>query len=108
MDLILNINLLLPDSKDSFTSFNNPYIQEKIEDIFDDKLFQDVNDIYSRNNSQNRYYTMPNTDIVNKQTEFAKWCYKTPPTCKEGNDLQCTVDTGNSGEIRMPPPGKAS
>ena len=51
---------------------------------------------------------MPNTDIVNKQSEFAKWCYKTPPTCKEGNDIQCTVNKSNSGELRMPPPGKAS
>ena len=35
---------------------------------------------------------MPNTEAMNKQTEFAKWCYATPPTCKEGNGLQCAAN----------------
>ena len=31
---------------------------------------------------------MPSTTLPNNQTEFAKWCYNTGPTCKDQN-IQC-------------------
>ena len=52
-------------------------------------LPKDSNDLFNKRNSDRQWYTMPNTEVMNKQTEFAKWCYKTPPTCKEGNGIQC-------------------
>ena len=51
-----------------------------------------MNDIYNNRNSQRQYYTMPNTQIPNDQTSFARWLYATPPSCKEGNGLQCAAN----------------
>ena len=64
-------------------------VQETIEENFNYNLYQDMTDIYNNRNSQRQFYTMPNTQIPNDQTSFAKWCYATPTTCKEGNNLQC-------------------
>lgn len=64
-------------------------IQEDVNTKFNDDLFQDMTDIYNNRNSQRQFYTMPNTQIPNDQTSFAKWCYETPKTCKEGNGVQC-------------------
>ena len=89
-------NVLLGDIKPGFnptcTSYNNNMVKSDIKKGFEDNLFMDVNDVYSKHNSQRQFYTMPNTDVCNKQTEFAKWCYMTPPTCKEGNGLQCSAN----------------
>ena len=95
----MNLNLMDVGTGKDITpacdSYNNEYIKEKIEDKFNNKLFKDTNDIFNTNNSQSRFYTMPNTDIINDQEKFMNWCYKTPPTCKEGNGLQCTVGRGS-------------
>ena len=64
-------------------------IQEEVNDNFDNDLYKDMTDIYNNRNSQRQFYTTPNTQIPNDQTSFAKWCYGTPATCKEGNNLQC-------------------
>ena len=79
----------LYDQKKAIPTYNNPGVNKVVEDKWDDKLPQDSNDLFNRRNSQRQWYTMPNTESMNKQTEFAKWCYATPPTCKEGNGLQC-------------------
>ena len=52
---------------------------------------------------------MPNTEAMNKQTEFAKWCYGTPPTCKEGNGLQCAANQlGETGYSTGPANGQGN
>jgi hypothetical protein len=35
----------------------------------------DLTDVWGQYISDRNFYTMPNTDIVNNQVEFAKWCY---------------------------------
>jgi len=37
----------------------------------------------NKNAFERQFYTMPVTDCINDQTEFAKWLYDTGPTCKE-------------------------
>ena len=64
-------------------------LKKDIEQNFNHNLYRDVSDLYGKSNSQRQYYTTPNTQIPNDQTSFAKWCYGTPATCKEGNNLQC-------------------
>ena len=63
-----------------------------------DKLVSDFEGL-SNNNSQNRFYTMPNTDTSNEQIKLANWCYKNPKSCKEGNGSQCiaNIDPRNYG-----------
>jgi hypothetical protein len=62
---------------------DNPNVQKDIKDKFNFNLYRDVSDMYDRNNSQREFYTMPVTEAVNNQTEFANWLYNTGPTCKE-------------------------
>ena len=55
---------------------------------FNKNLFKEVGDLYNKNNSQNRFYTMPNTNeygVSHGDTvTFANWLYNPPkPTCKE-------------------------
>lgn len=86
----MNINLIT-DPKDqppAEKSWDNNIIKEDIETNFDHNLYKDVSDLFGKSNSQRQYYTMPSTTIPNNQTEFAKWCYNTGPTCKE-QSIQC-------------------
>ena len=53
---------------------------------YNNRLFMDLDDTYSKFNSQRQFYTMPNTKIPNNQIEFAEWLYKAPETCKENNE----------------------
>lgn len=81
--------------KKAVQTYNNPGMKRKVEETLDNGIFKDSNDLFNRRNSQRQWYTMPNTEAMNKQTEFAKWCYMTPPTCKEGNGLQCANNLHN-------------
>lgn len=58
-------------------------IKEEVTESFNHNLYRDVGDLYSKNNSQRQFFTMPWTSWPNDQTSFAKWLYKTGPTCKE-------------------------
>ena len=88
-----------PKFKQSCSSYNNNMVKRDMKKDFEDGLFMDVNDVYSKHNSQRQFYTMPNTDVVNDQGGFAKWCYMTPPTCKEGNAMQCSANLSNSNGL---------
>ena len=69
-------------------------MKQKIDDNFKYNLMTDTNDIYDNSNSQNRFYTMPVTSIVNDQTEFAKLCYYNDGKCKEGKQKDCANKRG--------------
>jgi hypothetical protein len=74
-------------SKKSF--IDNEEIKNEIEDKFSFNLYQDVNDVFGKSNSQRQFYTTPVTTIPNKQDDFAKWLYGKNETCKENNGFQC-------------------
>ena len=77
-------------SKKSF--INKESVKEEIEDKFSFNLYQDVNDIYGKNNSQRQFYTTPVTTIPNDQDSFAKWLYSKPEHCKDGDGYQCMLN----------------
>lgn len=54
----------------------------------DKKLFQDLGDEFQFDNSMRQFYSMPNTQVPNNQTEFAKFCYGNLPSRKEENLMQ--------------------
>ena len=86
------MNFLVSDKRDrkrGCRTFDNEELSELVDDKFSKGLFKDINSIYNNENSQREFYTMPNTEAMNKQTEFANWLYKVPKTCKEGNGFQC-------------------
>lgn len=69
-------------------TYNNQELQNNIEQKFNQNLYRDVSDLYSKNNSQREFYQMPSTQSYNDQTAFAKWLYNTGPTCKE-DTIKC-------------------
>ena len=89
------------NSKKPCLSYNNKGIQKDIENKFNDDLYRDVNDIFGRNNSQRQFYTVPGKTNPNDLESYKRWLYSTPPTCKEGNGLQCAAN-----QIGVRPMGK--
>lgn len=72
----------LMDNKDKPPACKIP-ITDKSTKKYNDKIFKDETDTFNRGHAQRQFYTMPVTTLVNEQTEFAKWLYKSKPTCKE-------------------------
>jgi hypothetical protein len=71
---------------------NNQDVANVVEANFNNNLYKDVNDVYSRRHSERQYYTVPSTTFANSQGKFAQWLYGGPPTCKEGNGDQCVAN----------------
>ena len=80
--------------------YDNEEIAKNVEKDFNFNLYRDVSDLYNKRNSQREYYTMPSTTIPNDQTSFARWCFLSPPTCKE-ESVRCVPFT-----TQPPLPGK--
>lgn len=96
----MNFNYITDDYKrkpacKAFICDNNKSMELKheINDKFNEKLYRDVSDLYSKNNSQREFYSVGYNGIPD-QTSFAKWLFKTPPTCKE-RGLNCGTYTGS-------------
>lgn len=89
------------NSKKPCLSYNNKGIQKDIENKFNADLYRDVNDIFGKNNSQRQFYTVPGKTNPNDLESYKRWLYSTPPTCKEGNGLQCAAN-----QIGVRPMGK--
>ena len=84
----------VPPPPKSCPSYNNTGVQRRVEELFNEDLYRDVNDVFGKNNSQRQFYTVPGNRVPNDQGSFAQWCYGTPPTCKEGNKIACLSQTG--------------
>ena len=95
------MNTLLTDSpkRKRNCNINNKTIKKMINKNFKENLFNDIEDVFNRKNSQRQFYTMPSTTIPNNQDTFQKWLYKTPNTCKEGNGNQCVANTYEHPQI---------
>jgi hypothetical protein len=76
-------------------------IKRSINENFSKGLYQDVDDIWGKANSQRQYYTTPSTTIPNDVDSFMKWCWNTPYTCKDGNLANCLKydDVRGHGQI---------
>jgi len=68
-------------------------VKERVENNFNKRVFKDVNDIWGKDYSAREFYTVPSTTIPNDQEGYSKWLYGTPATCKEGNGLECKLNT---------------
>ena len=81
-----------PQRKPAAPAYNDE-IHEEINDSAqkqDKRLFKNLGDNLSFENSMRNFYAMPNTQIPNNQKDFALFCYGNMPSCKEGNELQCS------------------
>lgn len=97
------------DNTEPCQSYKNKGIQKMIEDNFNEELYRDPNDLFGKNNSQRQFMTIPGKTVVNDRDSFQNWLYKAPPTCKEGNTLECGVNGRSpSGGAGSPSGGGSS
>tara|TARA_Y100001936_G_scaffold235426_1_gene263623 strand:- start:616 stop:1257 length:642 start_codon:yes stop_codon:yes gene_type:complete len=92
------MNVLMNEYNDNPT--RNPaapaYNDEVLEEINekaqtrDKRLYKNLGDNLSFENSMRNFYSMPNTQIPNNQKDFALFCYGNMPSCKDGDALQCS------------------
>lgn len=54
-----------------------------------DKLFHDLGEQYTFEQSMRPFYSTSNTTIPNDQQAFAEFCYGSMVSCKEGNKFAC-------------------
>ena len=59
------------------------------EKIYNSSIYRNVEDVFSRENSQRIFMTQPIKQLANSQKDFAEWLYKRDETCKE-NTEKCT------------------
>ena len=65
---------------------SDPNIKAQMDKGFNNNLFKDVNDLFGKGNSQRQFFTMPWTNIVNDQENYANYLYNSPMTCKENQE----------------------
>jgi hypothetical protein len=64
-------------------------VKPEIRKHFRSKMHADQSDIFGRNITERNFYIMPNTRMINDQTEAAKWffnIYEAGSTCKENGE----------------------
>lgn len=92
------MNVLMSDYKEDperpkACDITDKNISVKTKDYFDSDLYRDVDDIFHKKASDRQFYTTPSTTIPNDAVAFAKWCYGSDKTCKEGNGVRCLDNT---------------
>jgi len=92
MNVLMNEYKENPKRKPAAPSYNNEVRAEINDNVKseDKRLFKNLGDNLSFENSMRNFYAMPNTQIPNNQKEFAEFCYGNMPSCKEGDALQCS------------------
>ena len=77
------------DDKPEACPIDNKDVRQEMNDKFMNNLYQDVSDVFGRNNSSRQFYTVANTQNPNSQKDFAKWLYGSTGECKSGNLNKC-------------------
>jgi len=92
MNVLMNEYSENPTREQAAPAYNE-LVEEEVNEkaqYQDKKLFKNLGDNLSFENSMRNFYAMPNTKIPNNQKDFALFCYGNMPSCKEGDALQCT------------------
>lgn len=91
MNVLMNEYKENPHRKPAAPAYNDTVHKEINENATtqDKRLFKNLGDNLSFENSMRNFYAMPNTQIPNNQKEFAEFCYGNMPSCKDGDYFQC-------------------
>jgi len=91
MNILMNEYKENPHRKPAAPAYNDTVHKEINENAItqDKRLFKNLGDNLSFENSMRNFYAMPNTQIPNNQKEFAEFCYGNMPSCKDGDYFQC-------------------
>lgn len=92
MNVLISDYVLNPERK-AACDVTKTNIKSKTKKYFDKNLYRSVSDIFGKEASDRQWVTNPITTIPNDQDGFARWCYETPKTCKEGNGNTCYANT---------------
>jgi hypothetical protein len=88
MNVMMNDYYQNPQRKRA-CDITKPHVRKEADRFFNKNLYRSVSDIFNKEASDRQWVTNPITTIPNDQNSFAKWCYQTPPSCKERNGTQC-------------------
>lgn len=88
MNVLMNEYNEFPNRPEA-CNLSNSRVKKEAEKFFENNLYKDVDDIWSRKTSSRNWHTVPVTTIPNDRETFTKWLYDIKPTCKEGNGNQC-------------------
>lgn len=85
------------DINDKIMNETKQMVQEMNPDQpnIDDKLFKDLGEQLTFEQSLRQFNSNPNTSVVNDQTGFAEFCYGNMVSCKEGNLFACAKNMSN-------------
>ena len=91
MNVLMNEYKENPHRKPAAPAYNDKVHKEINENATtqDKRLFKNLGDNLSFENSMRNFYAMPNTQIPNNQKDFAEFCYGNMPSCKDGDYFQC-------------------
>lgn len=91
MNVLMNEYKENPHRKPAAPAYNDEVEEEINEKAKQDiRIFKNLGDNLSFENSMRNFYTTPNTQIPNNQKDFALFCYGNMTSCKEGDALQCS------------------
>ena len=88
MNVLMSEYASFPNRPDA-CDINNSKVRRQAEKFFDNNLYKDVDDIWSRKTSSRNWHTVPSSQIPNDRESFQKWLYGTGKTCKEKNGNAC-------------------
>uniref|UniRef100_A0A6C0KB00 Minor capsid protein P9 transmembrane helices domain-containing protein n=1 Tax=viral metagenome TaxID=1070528 RepID=A0A6C0KB00_9ZZZZ len=95
------MNVLINEYKDNPTrkSAAPVYNEEVLDDATkksrkDERLYKNLGDNLTFQNSLRNFYSTANTSIPNNQKEFAEFCYGNMASCKEGDEFMCEKNNG--------------
>ena len=111
---LLNEEFTMPTKKNPFMNVligeykENPkrkpaapiYNEEVLDDATkksrkDERLYKNLGDNLTFQNSLRNFYSTANTSIPNNQKDFANFCYGNMPSCKEGDEFMCEKNSGS-------------
>ena len=111
---LLNEEFTMPKKKNPFMNVligeykENPkrkpaapiYNEEVLDDATkksrkDERLYKNLGDNLTFQNSLRNFYSTANTSIPNNQKDFANFCYGNMPSCKEGDEFMCEKNSGS-------------
>lgn len=67
------------------------HMNKEMDKLLEKSVYKNAFDVMGDEFRNRHFFTMPNTTVPNKQTDFGDWLYKTPDTCKT-NPEYCKVD----------------
>jgi hypothetical protein len=93
------MDISVGNMEESCKSYNNSVVRELENVNYNSGLYVDQFDIYGKEQGNRQFYTVPVNSIVNDQGSFAQWCYGRPPTCKQGNGIQCSANLPSPHDV---------